>query len=136
MGQLASKVGMLDLHAAGAEPHYLGSSSVFAFSRMVNTSLRQIHTERPTSSFSLTEENANSLSPCLLPDYEVGIMFSNAYFENIHPQYPFLHEPTFRLWETQLLCPSDSDSAFEFDPLPLFFVNMASLLVDTSQTFD
>ncbi|KAJ5240899.1 uncharacterized protein N7469_002490 [Penicillium citrinum] len=51
-------------------------------------------------------------------------MLSNAYFENIHPQYPFLHEPTFRHYEVLLL-----NSSTEFnDPIqasiPLFFLNM------------
>ncbi|KAK5065497.1 hypothetical protein LTR69_003046 [Exophiala sideris] len=42
LDELASKVGLLSLNAAGAEPHYLGPSSVFAFSRLINSSLRQV----------------------------------------------------------------------------------------------
>ncbi|KAJ5273302.1 hypothetical protein N7478_008427 [Penicillium angulare] len=51
-------------------------------------------------------------------------MLSNAYFENIQPHYAFLHEPTFRYYEAQLL---SSPTAFS-DPVasskPLFFLNM------------
>ncbi|CAK7212902.1 hypothetical protein SBRCBS47491_001621 [Sporothrix bragantina] len=39
--------------------------------------------------------------PVNVPTYEDGLVLSNAYFENIHIQYPFLHEPTFRMWEVQ-----------------------------------
>ncbi|KIX07700.1 uncharacterized protein Z518_02354 [Rhinocladiella mackenziei CBS 650.93] len=39
VSDLASKVGMLGLNAARAEPHYLGSSSAFAFSRVISSSL-------------------------------------------------------------------------------------------------
>ncbi|KAF9874439.1 major facilitator superfamily transporter [Colletotrichum karsti] len=45
---------------------------------------------------------------------------SKAYFENVHLQYPFLHEPTFRKWEKDVAGP---DSACA-DPTQLFFVNM------------
>lgn len=123
VNDLASKVGMLGVKAAGAEPHYLGSSSVFAFSRVINSSLRQFTSTKPGFA-NLSEDFASSPSPCLLPDYATAIKLSNAYFQSIHPQYPFLHEPTFRRWEADLLRPTNEALALSFDFVPIFFVNM------------
>lgn len=124
VSELAAKVGMLGLNAAGAEPHYLGSSSAFAFSRLIKLPLRLITPERSTIVFA--DENASTPSPCLLPAYDTAVSLSNAYFQNIHPQYPFLHEPTFRRWEMLLFWPSEPSDIFGFDNVPLFFINMAS----------
>ena len=123
VNDLASKVGMLGVKAAGAEPHYLGSSSVFAFSRVINSSLRHFASTKPGFA-DLSEDFASSPSPCLLPDYATAIKLSNAYFQSIHPQYPFLHEPTFRRWEADLLRPTNEALALSFDFVPIFFVNM------------
>ncbi|RDL31801.1 Uncharacterized protein BP5553_09203 [Venustampulla echinocandica] len=125
ISDLTAKVGMLDLkYSAAAEPHYLGSSSTFAFSRIINSALRQPVSRGPafTAGSSLVDNLMPLTYPCSLPDYDTGIMLSNAYFENIHPQYPFLHEPTFRLWEMEVREPPQ-DLEY-FDPVPTFFVNM------------
>ncbi|KAH7379941.1 fungal-specific transcription factor domain-containing protein, partial [Cadophora sp. MPI-SDFR-AT-0126] len=123
VSDLASKVGMLGLKAAGAEPHYLGSSSVFAFSRIINSSLRQITSTKP--GFANAGQDVTSPpSPCLLPDYATAMKLSNAYFRSIHPQYPFLHEPTFRKWEADLLRPTGDALTLSFDFVPIFFVNI------------
>ncbi|OBT65299.1 hypothetical protein VE03_04680 [Pseudogymnoascus sp. 23342-1-I1] len=125
VSDLAFKVGMLGLHyAAGAEPHYLGSSSTFAFSRIIHSSLRQGALDNPPTTFGLSEGPIDLLSPCPLPNYEAGIVLSNAYFQNIHHQYPFLHEPTFRHWEMKLIGAPEAVDRFRFDPVPSFFVNM------------
>lgn len=127
VSDLASKVGMLNLHyAAGAEPQYLGSSSTFAFSRIINSSLREGASGNPPTTLGLSEGPMDLLSPCPLPSYEAGIALSNAYFQNIHPQYPFLHVPTFRHWEMKLIGEPEATDAFSFDPISLFFVNMVS----------
>ncbi|KAJ6141556.1 hypothetical protein N7470_009946 [Penicillium chermesinum] len=121
---LASNAGLLTLNATGAEPHYLGSSSAFAFSQVVAASLNQ-STSREGSRVS--EPNSGEIEaplPRLLPEYDVGVKLSNAYFENIHPQYPFLHEPTFRLWERQVLLPEETPNITGFDATPLYFINM------------
>ncbi|CAK7234280.1 hypothetical protein SEUCBS140593_008889 [Sporothrix eucalyptigena] len=98
---LAATVGMLGLGAAGMEPRYLGSSSAFAFSRAISSSLLLRDTSPAASSQGMDGINDTGLMPCALPSYEDGLVLSNAYFENIHIQYPFLHEPTFRMWEVQ-----------------------------------
>lgn len=129
INDLASKAGLLSLNAAGAEPHYLGPSSTFAFSRLINASLRQVTSKsprRPNVSNQSGPEPSEMLAPCPLPEYKVAVKLSNAYFSNIHSQYPFLHEPTFRAWELSL---TDGLKNFETtlsDTTPLFFLNMVS----------
>ena len=36
-----------------------------------------------------------------LPSAEEAQRLSTAYFKHIHPQYPFLHRPTFDTWERE-----------------------------------
>ena len=133
LDDLASQVGLLSLNAAGAEPHYLGSSSTFAFSRVINSSLRQVVLKKPgnTTSAELKEDFSSNLpAPCLLPENETALRLSNAYFQNIHPHYPFLHEPTFRAWEGTVMNQSAGFDTLISDPAPLFFLNMVSQTTD------
>ncbi|KAH7159549.1 fungal-specific transcription factor domain-containing protein [Dactylonectria estremocensis] len=121
LSDLSSMVGTLSINAAGAEPHYLGPSSVFAFTRFIKPSLHQaISSITPTQD----HHNLSTPEPCPLPDYPTAVRLSNAYFQNIHTQYPFLHEPTFRMWETALEDPLEAMSILNFDPVPLYFLNM------------
>ncbi|KAF5260770.1 hypothetical protein FOXYS1_8578 [Fusarium oxysporum] len=122
---LSSKVALLGMTADGEARHYLGPSSIFSFSHVIHASLRQPFPGNHLESLNdYQDDTAAAPSPCFLPDYELGISLSNAYFENIHPHYPFLHEPTFRRWEDTLVRPSNTIGELDFDPAPLFFVNM------------
>ncbi|KAF4332689.1 purine utilization positive regulator [Fusarium beomiforme] len=121
---LSSRVGMLDFRTTQTEPQYLGSSSSFAFSRIINLSLSSNLPTVPTLAH--LSDSRSSPSPCLLPDYDVAVKLSDAYFKHIHPQYPFLHEPTFRLWEAMLYDSSQDFNETGFSFAPLFFLNMAS----------
>ncbi|KAL4865039.1 fungal-specific transcription factor domain-containing protein [Aspergillus spectabilis] len=129
---LASKVGLLSLNAAGAESHYLGTSSTFAFARLINSSLRQVVLTQTNNVDTLhqTEED----TPCSLPDYEAAVKLSDAYFRHAHPHYPFLHEPTFRAWE-QMMLDGSTETEMTFNPVPLFLLNMVyaigALLIPT-----
>lgn len=125
---LASKVGTLSLNAAGAEPHYLGSSSTFAFARLLKPALNQLALE-PVVTLETQSSVLDSIpTMCPLPNYEVAVSLSNAFFENICTQYPFLHEPTFRAWESAILLSSqpmfDHEFDPDFDPTPYYFLNM------------
>lgn len=121
---LASKVGTLSLNAAGAEPHYLGSSSTFAFARLLKPALDQIALE-PSSTLQSQSSLLDSVpTTCPLPDYETAISLSNAFFENIYTQYPFLHEPTFRAWESAILLSLQPLYDPDFNPVPYYFLNM------------
>lgn len=129
LDELASKVGLLSLNAAGAEPHYLGSSSTFAFSRLINSSLRQVvlTDSNDASTFGRNENALPTIpTPCLLPDHDTAVKLSDAYFQNIHTQYPFLHEPTFRTWEATIASGPEGFETFVSNPGPMFFLNMVS----------
>lgn len=122
---LSSRVGMLELRTINMEPQYLGSSSAFAFSRIVNFSLvRDLPIESALTG--LNDKRSSSPMPCLLPECDLALTLSNAYFKHIHPQYPFLHEPTFRSWETTFYHSSENFLDSEFCSQPLFFLNMVS----------
>ncbi|RAK78990.1 putative transcriptional activator protein acu-15 [Aspergillus fijiensis CBS 313.89] len=125
--KLEAKVGLLSLNAAGAEPQYLGSSSIFAFSRLINPSLRQVvSSDLPTGTVADGPENRVSVlpSPCLLPDHESAVRLSNVYFQNVNVHYPVLHEPTFRTWESMLLQESAGQANLHPDYISLIFLNM------------
>ncbi|KAJ6157700.1 hypothetical protein N7470_005292 [Penicillium chermesinum] len=117
MNDLVSKVGMLNV-AAGAEPHYLGPSSAVNFCRIISPALLQAVPRRPDSGLGQQSEPAVPYA-CPFPDARTCLQMSDAYFQHIHPQYPFLHEPTFRGWEAKLFLseapdPSDLDSKSTF----------------------
>ncbi|EXL67568.1 hypothetical protein FOPG_16317 [Fusarium oxysporum f. sp. conglutinans race 2 54008] len=120
---LVSKAGVLSLHASGAEPYYFGSSSIFSFSRVIHACVRQAVQEMPHSELglSLNDLDPSAAAPCRLPSYEAGEALSQAYFENVHFQYPFLHEPTFRQWEGNVYHNTTGSAS----STELFFVNMA-----------
>ncbi|KAG5775302.1 hypothetical protein H9Q73_011016 [Fusarium xylarioides] len=125
---LSSKVALLGMTADGEARHYLGPSSIFSFSHVIHASLRQPFPGNHLESLNdYQDDPAAAPSPCFLPDYELGVSLSNAYFENIHPHYPFLHEPTFRRWEDALVRPSNTIEELDFDSAPLFFVNMVPM---------
>lgn len=125
--KLASKVGLLSLSAAGAEPQYLGTSSIFAFSRLINSTLRQVVAPdlATTRALDTTEDRSSLLPlPCLLPDYLSAVQLSNVYFQNVNTHYPFLHEATFREWESMLRDESAGLKTCSPCSLSLFFLNM------------
>lgn len=128
--ELAAKAGLLSLNAAGAEPHYLGSSSTFAFSRLIHSSLRQEVLKSPNNARVLSQNGTDPSmlpTPCLLPEYSIAIKLSNVYFQHSHPQYPFLHEPTVRAWEAAIVGGMEGFETLAYDPVPLFFLNMVCL---------
>lgn len=124
INDLASKVGILSLNASGAEPRYLGSSSAFAFSRLIKPLLHQAAIQSPGSSALQERYNWSSLAPCPFPDYNTAVKLSNAYFQHIHSQYPFLHEPTFRKWEDALVQDSEGSGTMGFENTALYFLNI------------
>lgn len=119
----SSRVATLGLNAGGHEPRYLGSSSTFSFSRIISSSLLKAAPVQPKDKPLQQVEDVVQL-PCLLPDYRSAVELSNAYFSHIQQQYPFLHEPTFRQWEQDLVNPARQVA--EQDYVPLFFLYMVS----------
>lgn len=123
---LASKVGFLDVKTTQIEPQYLGPSSTFSFAHIINASLRGAIAQRPGASHESPNHAEAAPIPCAFPDYSVAVKLSNAYFENIQPQYPFLHEPTFRHYEQKLFKQSSDIPNIIIYSVPLFFINMVS----------
>ncbi|KAH6695013.1 fungal-specific transcription factor domain-containing protein [Plectosphaerella plurivora] len=121
---LPGRLGFLDVTADQAEPQYLGSSSSFSFAHIINASLRSSVPQTTTAVGGEPDGLNPTPSPCLLPEHEVAITLSNAYFENIHPQYPFLHEPTFKRHEARLLGSPEARADTKSNYAPLFFMNM------------
>ena len=123
--ELSAKVGLLALNSPGTEPKYLGSSSAFAFSRAVNSSLRKLKAKALVETRMSEDTTAMSqmVLPCPMPSLATGAILSNAYFEHVHTQYPFLHEGTFRGWERRIMGNLNDDSV---DPVGYFFVNIVS----------
>ncbi|KAK1964004.1 hypothetical protein LY78DRAFT_640334 [Colletotrichum sublineola] len=126
---LSSEVALLCLSAAGREPHYFGPSSAVSFSRIVSVTM------------GLTRREGNSQhghvgcgkrpgtevpreAPLRLPSPALRASLSEAYFNNIHPQYPFLHEPTFRTWEDNCLKASLEGHGSSDNGASWFFVLM------------
>lgn len=103
---LSSEVALLCLSAAGREPHYFGPSSAISFARIASQSMHLKDSaatlDHGTKQGPIETANTTHIqSNIRFPSKEVGETLSNAYFKHIHPQYPFLHEPTFRSWEQE-----------------------------------
>lgn len=127
MLDLSMQAGLLDVRSSQAEPQYLGSSSTSAFSRIVNSSM-----SRHLSGEATSVENSHSRR-VLLPrnfqeDAGLTTTLRNAYFAHIQPQYPFLHEPTFRLWEKQLANQAPELPVTNLGSTAIFMVHMVGIL--------
>ncbi|KAL7903861.1 putative transcriptional activator protein acu-15 [Trichoderma velutinum] len=119
---LAAELGMLSV-AAGAEPHYLGPSSTVGFARVIHSALLG-SIPRRNMGVRRTGPGGDSLpGHCLLPDSNSCVKLSDAYFQHIHTQYPFIHEPSFRLLEMKLL-PSQVTDMWQLSSVSLFFLYM------------
>jgi hypothetical protein len=70
-----------------------------------------------TETTALTQTRA---SPIALPERSVVTALTKAYFDQIHPQFPFLHHPTYLEWETRVMKAREDGKAP--DPAELFFI--------------
>lgn len=134
---LSDEVALLCLGAAGREPQYFGPSSALSFSRIASsvmglarrggtTSSRPSGVngqsgarQRPQSDASLKTRLAKAF-----PSPDKMALLSQAYFENIHVQYPFLHRPTVQSMERQCRNAQARDELSEADDAYLFFMLM------------
>ncbi|RDW70415.1 hypothetical protein BP5796_08812 [Coleophoma crateriformis] len=125
VNELSSKVGLLALNAPGTEPKYFGSSSAFAFSRMINSSLQRLRAQdgngKSKGQDRLDDQHSQTVFPCQLPSPAIGEMLTKAYFEHVHTQYPFLHEATFKSWEHSIMNGVEDSG---INHVMCFFVNM------------
>ncbi|KAF2008884.1 hypothetical protein BU24DRAFT_468668 [Aaosphaeria arxii CBS 175.79] len=104
---LSDEVALLCLGAAGREPQYFGPSSALSFSRIASSvmglprqkratsSQPSISNDRPSNVRQLeTVERSRDRLLQVFPSPHKMSLLSQAYFENIHLQYPFLHRQT------------------------------------------
>lgn len=101
---IAHEIGLVALQA-GTDPRYIGPSSGYFFSRLLLSSASRSSRRRRSgnvdgststklSTFALSQ-NFRSIPITPLPaDKAYTIQLSEAYFQSIHLQYPFLHRPT------------------------------------------
>lgn len=129
---LSTDVALLCLSAAGREPHYFGPSCAVSFSRIVSATMG-LHRRGGTSQHSgsaawpesdIQEPEVQRTVSASFPSRNLAATLSQAYFKNIHPQYPFLHKPTFQAWEEACTRANQSGNMETAGDLPLFFVLM------------
>lgn len=100
---LAHEIGLVS-SCAGTDPKYIGPSSGYFFAKLVLACAQQGQRDPPPKELQQSAENratsllpkgALSIPPAPLPlDMDYAIKISEAYFETIHLQYPFLHLPS------------------------------------------
>jgi hypothetical protein len=125
---LSTEVALLCLSAAGREPHYFGPSCAVSFSRIVSATMglpkragSSQHSAPMPEDHSPEVHRTVSIS---FPSPHLAATLSQAYFKNIHPQYPFLHKATFKAWEDLCMRANLAGDLDSVDDLPLFFVLM------------
>lgn len=114
----------LDVTTLQQEPQYLGTSSAFAFAHLLDSSLRRPPEQEIAVATTSSTQNQSKLPPGFLPDHTLACTYRDAFFENIHPQYPFLHEPTFRKDEKMLFAINPELRINPVHAVPMFFANM------------
>ncbi|KAF4499699.1 transcription activator acu-15 [Fusarium agapanthi] len=126
--QLSTDVALLCLTTASKEPHYFGPSSAVSFSRIISTA---INLPKRSQASTIRFEHGGFLDwncpqpfAVSFPSPPLGTALSQAYFGNIHAQYPFLHEPTFRFWEEQCFKADLSGNLSAAGDMAQFFVWM------------
>lgn len=126
LGTIREDIEMLCANSAIGQPRYMGPSSALGLSRVIGSVLGRIRFQGP----GLTMGGINNdflrdlprSEPASLPDKLFGSFLSETYFTHVHPQYPFLHQPTFVEWENEVYFAIDN--SMPADPTQLFFVNM------------
>ncbi|EXJ82089.1 hypothetical protein A1O1_08158 [Capronia coronata CBS 617.96] len=120
----SSSLELLCLRSAGAEPHFFGASSGYSFTKMFSASLRSVREQAPGLTLSGIVEKTcvkrTTPTPAPLPNRPIVNMLTTAYFEQVHPQFPFLHRPTYEKWEEEVLAASESGKTP--NPTYAFFV--------------
>ncbi|KAH8883212.1 transcriptional regulatory protein GAL4 [Thozetella sp. PMI_491] len=119
-----SNLELLCLRAAGGDPHYFGESSGYSLTKLFSATLRGVRAQAPGLTMaglpSKLVQARPTPTPVPLPDRSVTTMLTAAYFDQVHPQFPFLHRPTFLQWEEEVL--TAVESGYSPDPVHLFFL--------------
>ncbi|KAL2441458.1 hypothetical protein ABEF95_014955 [Exophiala dermatitidis] len=119
-----SNLELLCLQSAGAEPHYFGASSAYSFTKMFSASLRAVRAQGPGMTMSgIADKSVQArprATPAPLPGGAYTSMLTSAYFEQVHPQFPFLHRPTYLEWEEEVM--TACEGGYTPNPTKAFFV--------------
>lgn len=95
---LPHEAGLLALSASD-EAKYVGPSSGIGFARMVFADSSNLGLDSPKFGHDLRDPEKRPLDPgaepVQMPAMDVCAQLSKVYFETVHLQYPFLHQPTF-----------------------------------------
>ena len=100
---LSHQVGLVSL-SAGVDPKYIGSSSGYFFTQLLS-STNAAHDSRPTDSTGHLQgarQKERDIAVAAFQNIPIGLpatetltnQLSEAYFDTIHVQYPFLHKPS------------------------------------------
>lgn len=139
MDHLSSEVALLCLNAAGQEPRYFGPSSAVSFSHIASQTMglrKALNASHIRRHPGVLQPQKQSLRTSFTnwPSADHGERLTAAYYHNIHPQYPFLHQPTLLRWQREC-CVSRKGSSMP-NSVVAFFVLMVyaigSLTSDTS----
>jgi hypothetical protein len=129
---LASDVAFLALSASGREPQYFGPSSALSFSRIASSTLG-LHRRQEGSRIGAIETRPvhapGDRKPVICPLPPVCEKLCQAYFENVHPQYPFLHRPTFDVWKAECMQAQREGVLEQMNKERMFFVLMVRTLL-------
>lgn len=144
---LSSEVALLCLSATGREPQYFGPSSALSFSRIASTVMglpkhagrgdstvrSQAGPEEPRSPSQAETPRTRSKSRLVaeFPSASRLKRLSQAYFQNIHSQYPFLHRPTIEMMENKCIDANLKGEITDVDDMSLFFVLMVSAFLSS-----
>ncbi|KAL2069801.1 hypothetical protein VTL71DRAFT_14480 [Oculimacula yallundae] len=98
--RLAHEIGLVSV-TAGQDLRYIGPSSGYSFTKLLFASIgRRSATQRQSGVNRAPSALAGEtfrVNPAPLPaSLENAVQLSQAYWDNIHCQYPFLHQPTHR----------------------------------------
>lgn len=121
-----SSLELLCLRAAGGEPHYFGSSSAYSFTKLFSARLRSAQFRMPGLAMGGVShpfvQNRPRPVPAPLPDRETTRLLTTSYYENVHPQFPFLHWPTILEYEDEVM--TACETGLHPDPVRSYFVYM------------
>lgn len=59
-------------------------------------------------------------------------MLTTAYFDQVHPQFPFLHKPTYLQWEEEVMVARES--GYAPNPAHMFFVYAVGITIVGQET--
>lgn len=126
---LSSEVALLCLSAAGPEPRYFGPSSAVSFSHIASqtmglrTPMESTHGSKARMPASAKSQTAKHALPSW-PSVEQAEDLTEAFFRNVHAQFPFLHRPTLKRWEQECRRSRSPGGVTELGDVPVFFVLM------------